>query len=552
MKVPTDKTIVAAALIDPIFVLMAEELDYARRKSISISFVSSYAFSEYPDDPWRVRSHDDIDIVSVAYFPKSRFRCALSREGWVRLYGPGGNPDRTFQIPDAGVFGPQSKGYGYVNRIQAVGDGLYVCGDHRQFYRFVWDGQNLASGRWVDAAGSMRQAPVPADAPDEPQAFEAWLDAQEDSVEFRDLGGSAGDDLYAVGDQVWHYNGQTWQQVALPTDEVIHAIKVVDAQRVALVGHNGTVLLGNAKAGFVDVSGVDDNQNFTGVEFFMDRLWLASNLGLFVYDFANRKIEPYKTDLAVDLVDTHLLEAKDGVLWSFGYKDLAYWDSREDGSKWVRVHHPDNPRVDEPALKKARTAPPAQEAQAIHAQTAAQQAALAWLPKAKSGQLDVGGLMARVGHKGVGEFVLSQLQPLDLKPEKILRVNKGELYTVAVPKLGVELVLQCMRKTGKDAQSPERWGLAEVKLLTQNANPSSHWQGPWLGNLQPYSTQATLLAQARALWDEESANTGDQQTFFVDGPHGAQWAINLAWTSVADRLGSLKVLHMGGYLPWTE
>ncbi len=551
MKIPTDKTIVAAALIDPIFVLMAEELDYARRNSISISFVSSYAFSEYPDDPWSVRSHDDIDIVSVAYFSKSRFRCVLSREGWVRLYGPGGNPDRTFQIPDAGVFGPQSKGYGYVNRIQAVGDGLYVCGDHRQFYRFVWDGQNLASGRWVDVAGLMRQAPVPADAPNEPQAFEAWLDAQEDSVEFRDLGGSAGDDLYAVGDQVWHYNGQTWQQVVLPTDEVIHAIKVVDAQRVALVGHNGTVLLGNAQGGFVDVSGVDDNQNFTGVEFFQDRLWLASNLGLFVYDFASRKIAAYKTDLAVDLVDTHLLEAKDGVLWSFGYKDLAYWDSREGSLKWVRVHHPDNPRVDEPALKKARTAPPAPEAQAIQAQTAAQQAALAWLPKAKTGQLDVGGLMARVGHKGVGEFVLSQLQPLGLKPEEILRVNKGELYTVAVPKLGVELVLQCMNKTGKDAQNPERWGLAEVKLLTQNANPSSHWQGLWLGNLQPNGAQATLLAQARALWDEESANTGDQQTFFVDGPHGAHWAINLAWTSVADRLGSLKVLHMGGYLPWT-
>jgi hypothetical protein len=43
------------------------------------------------------------------------------------------------------------------------------------------------------------------------------------------------------------------------------------------------------------------------------------------------------------------------------------------------------------------------------------------------------------------------------------------------------------------------------------------------------STQALrLLAQDRALWNEESANTGNPQTFFVDGPHGAQWAINLA------------------------
>jgi hypothetical protein len=151
----------------------------------------------------------------------------------------------------------------------------------------------------------------------------------------------------------------------------------------------------------------------------------------------------------------------------------------------------------------------------------------------------------------VGEFVRKQLSVWGLKPEQVQRVNGGERYTVTLPKQGVELVLQCTNKTGKDAQNPERWGLAEVKLLTQNAKPSSHWQGLWLGNLQPNGTEATLLAQARALWDEELANTGDQQTFFVDGPQGAQCAINLAWTSVADRLGSLKVLHMGGYLPWT-
>jgi hypothetical protein len=34
----------------------------------------------------------------------------------------------------------------------------------------------------------------------------------------------------------------------------------------------------------------------------------------------------------------------DGVLWSIGPKDIA----RFDGQAWVRIHDPDNPRIEEP------------------------------------------------------------------------------------------------------------------------------------------------------------------------------------------------------------
>ena len=108
-----------------------------------------------------------------------------------------------------------------------------------------------------------------------------------------------------------------------------------------MVGHNGTLLLGNARQGFTELSSVDDNQNFTGVELFGDKLFLASNLGLFIYDPAHKKIERYATTLMPDLQDTHILEAKDGVLWSFGFKDLACCD----GKTWTRVDHPDNPPI---------------------------------------------------------------------------------------------------------------------------------------------------------------------------------------------------------------
>jgi hypothetical protein len=233
-------------------------------------------------------------------------------------------------------------GYGYVNRIRAVGSELVVCGQSRQVYRFEWDRKDLASGQWVDMAGAMRQPPIsePPEDQDDLQALNDWLDAN-DAVDLRDIAGPAIDDLYVTGDETWHYDGSAWQPIQLPTDEPLNVIKVLDANRVVLAGHNGSLLLGNARDGFTELSSVEDNQNITGVEWFGGKLFLASNLGLYTYDPASQKIEKYATDLKPDLQDTHQLEAKDGVLWSFGFKDLAYFN----GQRWTRVDHPDNPPI---------------------------------------------------------------------------------------------------------------------------------------------------------------------------------------------------------------
>ena len=543
------KTVTSGCLVAADSALLTAFIDSLPHSEWAFSRVSMLNISG--SEMWLYHDYDWV-AMSAAVYSVGGLRCVLSREGAVNLYGPGGTPDHTFQLPGAGVFNKGAQGYGYVSRIRSVDAGLYVCGDHRQFYHFDWDGKSLAGGRWQDMAGAMRQAPVSDAPPAEEKAYDQWLDAQSDSVEFRDIGGTEANDLYAVGDEVWHFSGKQWQQVKLPTDEPLNAIKAVDAQRVVIVGHNGTVLLGNAKQGFKDISSVDDNQNFTGVEYFQDKLWLASNLGLFVYDFTKGRIAPYQTDLEVDLVDAHQLEAKDGVLWSFGYKDLAYWDSNKGNAQWVRVHHPDNPRVDEVQAKKAsRQPPPAPNEAALGEEAAALASARAWLPKPRTGVLDIGGLMARVGHSGIGDFVLEQLQAFGLKSEQILQHNKGQRYTVEVPKQGVRLTLQYDGPKGHKAATakPAHWALAEVQTQTQNANAYDCWTGSWLAGINPYATD--LSAHAQKLWGD-ATGSGLQRSYFVDGPYGAAWVINLEWTGVLDRLRHLKVLHLGGYLPWSD
>lgn len=182
----------------------------------------------------------------------------------------------------------------------------------------------------------------PPDEADE-AALDAWLGAN-NAIDFVDINGPSSRDLYAVGDEAWHWNGQQWRQLALPTDEPLAAIKVLNTQEFA--GHNGTLLLGNAADGFTELSSRDDNQNFTAVECYEGqnlpgRLFLASNLGLFTYDLFTKRIEPCLTGLRPEVQDSHVLEAKDGVLWSFGFKDLVHFNGRV----WTRVDHPDNPPI---------------------------------------------------------------------------------------------------------------------------------------------------------------------------------------------------------------
>ncbi|SFZ77014.1 hypothetical protein [Chitinimonas taiwanensis] len=327
----------SACLVESDLPLLVEVLDAFEDNGV----ISTYAPRLRPGRPWRSQMVEGWYLVSAYFWAQSELRCILGREGQVNIYGPGGKPDHIYQIPEAGVFGDAAIGLGYVNRIRAVGDQLYVCGQSRQVYRFEWDGKDLATGRWVDMAGSMRQPPMPAPPEgDNEDAFDAWLD-DNNAIDLVDIKGPDINDLYAVGDETWHWNGETWRQLSLPTDEPFAAIKVLNADEIVLVGYNGSVLWGNARDGFRDLSGIEDNQNYTAVEWFDGRLFLASNVGFFTYDLTTRRIAPYRTSLSPDLVDTHHLEAKDGILWSFGFKDLAYFD----GTIWTRVDHPDNPPI---------------------------------------------------------------------------------------------------------------------------------------------------------------------------------------------------------------
>jgi hypothetical protein len=225
------------------------------------------------------------------------------------------------RIPGSGVNFEDSKNWGYLNRLRCLHTSLYAVGNSGQVYRRVRPGQ------WQHLDDGLLQTPVTRER------------KSRDSINLNDIGGPAPDDLYACGDygHLHHWDGRIWSRVALP-DGISHLqeICVASPDLIYVCGYNGCLLRGNWHTGFADVSGVDDNAAFLSVHRFGDKLFLAAPQGLFTYD--GKAIEPYETGLKPELRDAHQLDSADGVLWSFGYKDLAYFD----GKKWTRVDHPDN------------------------------------------------------------------------------------------------------------------------------------------------------------------------------------------------------------------
>ncbi len=257
--------------------------------------------------------HHDLnwDIVSVclklANKNEPRKYCALSSQGEIEFQHPD-NIDIE-NISDAGTF----NGLGAVKQIKQIGDHLYVCGDQGQVYK------REAPNQWVHFDKGILNRKISASATD-----------------LNSIDGIDEENIYTVGfnGKIFFLSGEKWQELDSPTNMHLERVKCVSKNEVYICGNNGTLLLGN-KNGFKDISDTYVSDNFWGIEYFQGKIYLSSLNGLFVLD--DKGIVQIKTGLEPE-IKGYRLHANDGVLWSFGVDDLAFFD----GKNWQRVIHPDN------------------------------------------------------------------------------------------------------------------------------------------------------------------------------------------------------------------
>ena len=247
-------------------------------------------------------SHYRIDwqATGVVVVDEPEFQVlALKPDGSVHFFGE----SEGVEVIDKSNDGPSRRGM--LREIRKIGDIAYVCGMGRQVYR------RPAPGKWERMdAGAL--CPL------------GWTEA----TSFDSIDGFDDRTFYAVGlnGAIWKYAGDSWIQCDSPTTVWLKRVKCVASGTVFACGQSGTLIRGDGE-NFEVVQHNATNDDFVGLEWFNERLYVATATTLYEFDGERLK----QVDPGFGHATTYgLLHAKDGVMWSFGRKHLAY----NDGKKW--------------------------------------------------------------------------------------------------------------------------------------------------------------------------------------------------------------------------
>ena len=276
----------------------------------------------------------------------------MSFDGEFTRLLPEGNI--TEQIPDAGLKG-QPDSHGRIYGAAQIGDHVYACGDGGQFMRRGSDGRwssvnsdyRLSTGEGMDMEELWKKENPPPGG-DEYDGY--WLRRSDDYINsmtrmFTNLGGLREDAIYLTSQvpnrqqgRIHFWNGETLSEIHNPSGEDINGFFFEDENRVWAYGRNGTILYGNHRDGFRDVSHYEDNMGLNGMGLFRGTMYLtsyAAESGLYMLDDNGRQVEvpdvPYKNGCTG-------ISIAGGALWTAD----DYAVLRFDGVQWERIEHPQN------------------------------------------------------------------------------------------------------------------------------------------------------------------------------------------------------------------
>ncbi len=278
--------------------------------------------------------------------------------GRIAVYmSPDGNlfsPEPSFQsnpIIDGGL--RETRKLGRLSDLRQVDQRLLACGDGGQTYRLgndrKWTALDLALfDPKVDPNWTNEMKPQGSTGREE-QEF--WKKHPEQKAEYKrrirlelanlslhSINGVGDTRLYTCGAKasLYFWNGQTSEKIAVPTDVYLLDILADDAETIWVCGRDGTLLRGNAVAGFTLIP-CEEGPNFSTITRFMGKIYMSSYAGprgLFAFDGQN--IRHVRTGLQPELDDVHTVDAVEGALWVIGSRDIA----RFDGSTWERIPMP--------------------------------------------------------------------------------------------------------------------------------------------------------------------------------------------------------------------
>jgi hypothetical protein len=242
---------------------------------------------------------------------------ALERDRRLLNVGVDGNvfifefPGTTMETIDGSERGPSE--LVTIRTVRGVGGKVYAAGMARMVYRREGDGQWVA----VDA-GTF----VPRGERDKAEGFLA-------------IDGRSAREIYAAGYQgeIWFYDEFNWERQDSPTNVALTTMAVTLEGDVHIAGLAGIYIVGRRGAWRVIEHHLHEN-DFWGMTFFDGYVYSATLNGIFCY--VPDGLEPVDLNLERH-VSTAYLDARGGVMWSAGHKDLL---RTNDGVTWTAIATP--------------------------------------------------------------------------------------------------------------------------------------------------------------------------------------------------------------------
>lgn len=303
-----------------------------------VEFTRLYYLNPSTEDIWHYRDWPNHQVVSVCVRRERgstrRAGCALTGAGDVELANSAGQSYE--KIAGAGL--ASERALGDVTRIREIGSTLFACGGSGQVYKRDNIGWMPIDDDLVAIAKGAFEFPN-SNAPISNEALRQLTQTLRRLPNLNDIDGSDESDVYVCGNggNLFHFNGASWNKIALNTDAILTSIHCVSSDEIWVVGQDGTILVGNARTGFRNLGEFFPGGYIWSVRYFKGRIYLGTLHGLYVLDGSN-----------VRLVSEGKLHDQSQIIAVDSFSDAVLWIAtdrhafRYDGNTFAFFEHADN------------------------------------------------------------------------------------------------------------------------------------------------------------------------------------------------------------------
>ncbi len=228
---------------------------------------------------------------------------AIGENGDLLLAGSGDRHEETIEIENY-----TWKNRGKLRNVRNIDDLIFVVGMDRQVYK------RNELGNW--------------------ELFEKGIEQNttKNIYGFESIDGFSKDSLYAVGweGEIWNFEKDVWKPQNSPTENILVDVCCAGNGYVYACGRQGLILRG--KNGNWEILKQNNfSEDIWSIVWFNEKLYCATMTEIYTLNSDN--ILEYE-NMGEDTAKTcYKLDARDGVLWSFGEKDLMSFD----GLNWKRI-----------------------------------------------------------------------------------------------------------------------------------------------------------------------------------------------------------------------